>query len=79
MAKRKPIASDQRNVVYYAPTVDSIYEYTRAVCKELGETIDPDFDTPDMLSEIANFIKVVAEISTQQLNTRTKTLDTEQS
>lgn len=79
MAKRSVVKSVQRNVVYEPPDANHIYEYTRAVCKELGETIDPDFDTPDMHSEMANFIKVIAEICTQQMNKSAKTLDTEQS
>ena len=79
MAKRSAVKPVQRNVVYQPPDTSEIYQYTRAVCKELGETIDPDFDTPDMHSEMANFIKVIAEICTQQKNKSASALDTEQS
>jgi hypothetical protein len=76
VAKRNTVKSGQRNIVYQPPASDTIYEYTRAVCKELGETLDPDFDTPDMRSEMANFIKVIAEICAEQMNRSAKALDT---
>jgi hypothetical protein len=78
VAKRDTVKSIQRNIVYQPPASDAIYEYTRAVCKELGETLDPEFDTLDMRSEMANFIKVVAEICAEQMNKNAKALDTEQ-
>jgi hypothetical protein len=77
MAKRNNVEAPRRNVVYHPPATASIYKYTRDVCKELGETVDPSFDTPDMHSEIANFIKVVAEIGAEQMNKRTVKLDSD--
>jgi hypothetical protein len=79
VVKRSAVKPARRNVVYQPPAATTIYEYTRGVCKELGETIDSDFDTPDMRSEMANFIKVIAEIGAEQMNKRAEALDTEQS
>jgi hypothetical protein len=71
--------STQRNIVYEPPDASEIYQYTRTVCKDIGETLDTEFDTPEMRSELANFIKVIADICTQQMNKGVKSLDTEQS
>lgn len=78
MAKRNPVEARLHNVIYHPPAPDVIYQYARDVCKTLGETIDVNFDTPDVRSEIANFIKVVSEIGADQMNKRAKKLDSDQ-
>ncbi len=78
MAKRTAMKATKRSIVYEPPDANVIYQYTRTVCKDIGET-DAEFDTQEMRSELANFIKVIADICVQQMNKSVKTLDTEQS
>jgi hypothetical protein len=58
----------RKNVTYHPPATSDIQQYTRTVCKELAETIDSEFDTPEVRNELAGFIKVVASICSKQLN-----------
>ncbi len=74
MAKRSRV---RKNVIYYPPTADDIHSYTRTVCKELADTIDAEFDTPEVHHELAGFIKVIATIRSKQLNKSAEKLDTE--
>ena len=75
MAKRRTVKQTQREVTYRPPAEKDIYQYARAVCKELGETIDATFDTPQVQSELAYFIKVIAKIGAEQMNKRLQELD----
>ncbi len=65
MAKRKPI---KRQIEYRPLPPDEIDQYALSVCRELGNKIDSNYDSPDMRRELAGFLKVVASICTKQLN-----------
>ena len=75
MAKRRSVKQAQRKVTYRPPAEKHIHQYVSAVCKELGETIDATFDTPEVRSELADFIKVIADIGSKQMNKRIQELD----
>jgi hypothetical protein len=78
----KGVKSAKRAVskrIYEPPRHETIYEYNRAVCKELGELLGAEFDSQETRSELANLLRVIAEIETNQLNKRLSSLDSGES
>ena len=76
MAKRKSVTHTmKRKVEYFPPASEDISRYAYTVCEELGEKVDPTFNTPEMRHELADFIKVVASIWSKHLNKQNQTLD----
>jgi hypothetical protein len=70
VAKRSPVTTTkpQRPVEYYPPAPEEIDQYALTVCRELGEKIDSNYNSPDIRRELAGFLKVVASICSKQLN-----------
>jgi hypothetical protein len=69
VAKRSAVNNiDRRPVEYHPPASEEIDQYALTVCRELGEKIDGNYNSPDVRRELAGFLKVVASICTKQLN-----------
>jgi hypothetical protein len=60
--------SIKRQIVYENPSPQLIDQYAHDVCQELGEKIDPSFNTPEMRRELANFLKVVSTVCVKSMN-----------
>ena len=70
MAKRSPVTTikSHRPVEYHPPAPEEIDQYALTVCRELGEKIDSNYNSPDVRRELAGFLKVIASICAKQLN-----------
>ncbi len=76
LAKRKQVKPAARKVIYRPPSANSIHQYVRIVCRELGETVDAEFDTPEAQSELVQLLRVLAAIGARQMNKNIEELDT---
>ncbi len=60
--------TESPQVIYLPPSDTLIEQYAHAVCKELGETANPAYDTFEVRLGFAEFLKVVTKIYAAQQN-----------
>jgi hypothetical protein len=57
-----------RQLVYEPPSAKVIDQYARKVCQQLGQTVDPSYDSDEMVREFGNFMKIVTCICAKYRN-----------
>ena len=54
----------RKRIIYHPPSPQAIQKYAQEVCKRLGAT----YDTPEVISGFANYIKLATTIWSEHLN-----------
>jgi hypothetical protein len=65
---KKRSKSARKQIVYYPPSQETINQYAREVCQQLGQKLHPDYNAPQASRELAGLINLVALIYADHLN-----------
>ena len=57
-----------KGIIYVPPPIEQIDQCAKQICQQLGQTIDPIYDTLDTHAGLTAFLKVVADMQAKSLN-----------
>lgn len=58
---------------YHPPPTEVIEQLSADICRQMGEAVDPSYNTPEVRWGLAAFLKLVATIQARQLSSNLET------
>jgi hypothetical protein len=65
--RRKQNEQPRQGIVYISPSNEHIEKCAKEICQQLGQTVNPNYNTAEIRYGLAAFLKISAEIHAKHL------------